>query len=345
MMMMNHMEAGVGQAAGLPLTNPPKELQVEQTVKGDVILHYRPGRGCALLLAPILLFVGIGMVAAAEWQFLPMVLGIVFVVGGVGSLLSPFARRSYRLQREELWIIDQQIFGRYSTTAIPKADITAVRLTISDRDGDELPSAKVRLLQGDKPIELLDRTNADTAPATWLAAAIAAWAGLVLQRATPDALTKVYKRPGNAAAHPSWPRIAAAMNPSYQSASWVFFLLWFLLFWACLLLLDHVLMFMFVGGPLLLFGLWLGGKVMAAYHLSPRLQEEGVTTQGVITQRWIEYADDHNNDQYYVAYLFPGGVETKTKVQPFTYERLQVGNAVTVYYLPTAPTISQIDPI
>ena len=65
-------------------------------------------------------------------------------------------------------------------------------------------------------------------------------------------------------------------------------------------------------------------------------------TEGVISKRWINYAPEPKKDQYWLAYQFPEGAETKVTVKQVVYDAHQVGDLVEVAYLSTAPHISFI---
>lgn len=84
----------------------------------------------------------------------------------------------------------------------------------------------------------------------------------------------------------------------------------------------------------------------SAWQQRRQFVQQSVVTQGQITRLWQETVDDGEGGKstsYYVAYTFAGGQETK---QPITAEQClfaELGDAVTVRYVPDQPHHSQVD--
>lgn len=258
----------------------------------------------------------------------------------------------YRLQPEQLLIPIQAL-------AIPKAALQTIRVIHRVDEEEDSLSWHVQLVWADQQRVILSDSRDYGVPVIWLAEVIAVWAGFALRWKSPTTSAKLYERVGSAdfvqGAEP------AVSTTVIQSQAWVRFTLAMLFFIPFLFIpflavamglndgtpvspgRSGLFIFTVSAGLLLLFGMNLIHKLVHVAPLVRRFRQEGITTQGVITQQWITYADDPGGDGHYWAYTFPGGVETKVKVIAKEYQQVQIGAPVMVRYLATEPTVSMVN--
>lgn len=259
----------------------------------------------------------------------------------------------YRLQPEQL-LIEEGYFSALRSPAIPKAALQAIRVIYHADGGETPPSWDVQLIWADQQRVILLDSRHNGVPAVWLAEVLAIWAGFALCWENPTTSARLYKRVGSAdVVQGAEPAVSATVIQSQALVRFTLAMLLFIPFLAVAMVLNdgspaspgrgELFIFTVTAGLLLLFGMNLTHKLVHVDRLVRRFRQEGITTQGVITQKWIAYADAPGGDVHYLAYTFPGGMETKAKVTANEYKQVQIGALGTVHYLATEPTISQVE--
>ena len=105
---------------------------------------------------------------------------------------------------------------------------------------------------------------------------------------------------------------------------------WQLLRWS---LVAYLFLLIVIGLVLIVIGL--------AWCRERYFQQNSILTQGVVTQRWREFDEEHNY-RYSIAYTFPGGAETQATLTLGQYQKVKVGATIMVRYLPDNPRRSRL---
>lgn len=259
---------------------------------------------------------------------------------------------TYHLQPEQLLIEEHQIFG-VRTSTIPKAALQTIRV-IYRMEEEGGASWHLQLAWADQQHMIGSDSRRKGTSVVWLAEVLAVWAGFALRWENPTTSAKLYERVGSVdVVHGTEPAVSSTVLQSQVSVRFTLAMLFLIPFLAVAMVLNdgapaspgrsEMFIFTVTAGLLLLFGMNLINKLVHVDPLVRRFRQQGITTQGVITQQWITYADDPGGDVHYLAYTFPGGVETKVKVTASAYKQVQIGAPVMVRYLATEPTISQVE--
>lgn len=335
------------QQHALPLANAPAGFKIIDTPQGDLRLLFTATEpvdhwhNALTILCFGLFFIVPFYFIDLLFCFAPLFLGLCLVL--VRSLHRASTRYEYELQPDQIIFRHDHLLGLQRTTSIPKAWIRSIRTVLAPGGGEAPDVWTLELVWADQKVSLLPDGTSEARNAQWLGTVIAAWAELGLVWQSSSGATMLYQVDGAPAVVPSIrPRLTASdISQGWQTAIFVILLLnLFMFIWVEVTdWFSAVVMLSVIG--LFLFGLLL--KLLLIAVLTPRFQQEGVETQGVITQRWIDYAPEPKKDQYWLAYQFPAGAETKVKVTPAVYAAHQVGDLCQVCYLSTDPHISFVE--
>ena len=91
--------------------------------------------------------------------------------------------------------------------------------------------------------------------------------------------------------------------------------------------------FVLISSVILSVGAW------AQFQTARELEQSGSIVQGTIVDKWIEVIE--GSKLYSVTYRFGSNWEARTTIKPSAYEKLRVGDAVMVRFLPREPKISR----
>jgi hypothetical protein len=83
----------------------------------------------------------------------------------------------------------------------------------------------------------------------------------------------------------------------------------------------------------------LNAAVWGLYQTARKLDREGSVTRGKIVDLWKE--EFKREVAYYVAYQFGDGFRAWQTVGPSLFDKLRIGDAVMVRFLPDAPQFSR----
>jgi hypothetical protein len=75
-----------------------------------------------------------------------------------------------------------------------------------------------------------------------------------------------------------------------------------------------------------------------------KLDRQGQTTEGKVVAKWTKTDADDDRDCF-LAYAFGDEQEAFQKVSVKDYRQYEIGDAITVVYLPEDPTLSRLDDI
>lgn len=147
-----------------------------------------------------------------------------------------------------------------------------------------------------------------------------------VSRSTYDAFPP--ERPVKVLYAPADPAVSE-LEPEFGSPFWPF------AFFAC-----FISLFVIIGVGMLTWGLNNSRKVLL-------LNARGQMTQGTLTHRWID-TDSDGDDTYCIAYRFEvplagSGPVLKGEQNPKAYNSLNVGDPVSVRYLPNNPTVCRLE--
>lgn len=275
------------------------------------------------------------------------------------------ARYEYELHPDRLIFRQVNRWGFRRSTSIPKAWIRSIRVILKPGGAENPDFWTLELVWADQKVSLLPNVSTHNTTAQWLGTVIGTWAELGLVWQSSSGVDMLYQagaegavaqptRPQltgsasagqaaedhlGAAAQPTRPQLTAVdISEDWQTAIVTLLLLGLFMF-IYVEVTDsffRVLSLSITGLFLFMFLL----KLLTIAVLTYRFQQEGRETRGVITQCWIEYAPEPEKDQYWLAYQFPAGGETKVKVKPAIYAAHEVGDSILVRYLSTDPQIS-----
>ncbi len=135
---------------------------------------------------------------------------------------------------------------------------------------------------------------------------------------------------------------------SYYHALWIIFLIFLFIILASIggfasLIQEpsDVLPTLAVGLALLIPTMIAGLLLLNRYRRAKRLDEQGQITQGQIVEAWVKASSDAPNE-YYVIYQFGDGMQATQQVEDREFQKLNVGTAVAVRYLPDDPQCSRM---
>ncbi|MFN8486340.1 MAG: hypothetical protein U0350_02035 [Caldilineaceae bacterium] len=335
------------QQHALPVANAPQRFKIIDTPQGALRLTYavlEPAShwGQALFILCFgLWLISPCYLAGPLLCFGPLLLGLCFF--SLRFLGKVSTRYEYELQPDRLVFRHYNLWGCQRSTSIPKVWIRSIRANLSPGAAENPDVWTLELVWADQKVLLLPDGTPHKTTAQWLGTVIATWAALGVVWQSSSGAEMLYQAgAAPAVVQPTRPRLTASdISEGWQTALFTLLLLglFTLSYVEVTDSLFRVLGLSFTG--LFLFGFLL--KSLRIALVTPRFQQEGVETQGVITQRWIEYAPAPKEDQYWLAYQFPAGAETKAKVKPAVYAAHQVGDPVQVAYLSTDPHISFVE--
>lgn len=335
------------QQHALPLANAPAGFKIIDTPQGALRLIFTVAdpvsywHGALTILGFGLCFIVPFYFADPLFCFGPLFLSLCLFL--VWFLSRASTRYEYELQPDRLIFRHDHLWGFQRPVSIPKAWIRSIRTVLAPGAAENPDTWTLELVWADQKVSLLPDGTTHKTTAQWLETVIATWAALGLVWQSSSGAERLYQADGApVVAQPSRPRLTAPdISQGWQTAIVTLLLLglFTLIYVEATDWLFLLLGLSFTG--LFLFGFLL--KLLLIAILTPRFQQEGAATQGVITQRWIEYAPEPKEDQYWLAYRFPAGAETKVKVKPAIYAAHQVGDPVQIAYLSTDPHISFVE--
>lgn len=338
------------QRRTLPLANAPASFKIIDTPQDDLRLLFTVTEPVDhWLTALTILCFGLCFIVPLYFAdplfcFGPLFLGLCLVL--VRFLGRASTQYEYELRPDQIIFRHHYLLGFQRTTSIPKAYIRSVRSVLKSSRGDapdKVPDEwTLELVWADQKVSLLPDWTRDERNAQWLARVIALWAELTLVWQSSSRAEMLYQA-GDAFAHlPPAPRLTATeVSGGWRMA--IFVILVVVLLILFILIYDAVMDGLFTVVSLSLISLAIFGlllQLLISAKLRSRFQQEGVETQGVISKRWVKYAPEPKEDQYWLAYQFPEGAETKVKVTRAVYAAHQVGDPVEIVYLSTEPHIS-----
>lgn len=341
------------------LANPPHGFCISQTPDGDLLVEYRNEQRVSwaylilLVISGSLIYI---ICILGEWAaFCALPALLILFVACFCNLLHWRERvfaKQIELQAEQLLFHECSRSGMQCVLQIPTAAIKAVRIIFTAGNSDSSPYWHIQLTLVSDQLSLAVDMNA--AATRWLGSVLAAWAGLGLIWESSDGFAALYQPITAATLAPSTRPALTAIDPIPESPSRVvgvaFLLLCVLVSWLTLNSWVYrerypLLAAQGFNGVVLCVSLllcfWLLAALANPDPLRRRFRYEQVEAQGWITQRWMTYANAPVDDQYYIAYAFPGGEETKQAVAPIVYAALQVGDPLRVCYLSADPKISK----
>jgi hypothetical protein len=330
----------------MPLTNAPASFKIIDPAQGDLRLLFTVTEpvdhwhNALTILCFGLFFIVPFYFIDLLFCFTPLFLGLCLVL--VRFLRRASTRYEYELQPDQIIFRHDHLLGLQRTTSIPKTWIRSVRSVLKPGGGEGPDEWTVELVWADQKVSLLPDWTRDERNVQWLARVIALWAelGLVWQSSSGAEMLYQAKAAPAVGQRARSHLMAADISQGWKTLIFIILLLnlFALIYVTATDWLVLVLGLGFTG--LWIFALFL--KLLAIFGLTAKFQQEGVETEGVISKRWIEYAPEPKEDQYWLAYQFPEGTETKVKVKQVVYDAHQVGDPVEVAYLSTDPHISFI---
>lgn len=336
------------QRHALPLANAPASFKIIDTAQGALRLIFtitEPGARWSAAL--FILCVGLFFIflfyfymAGPLFCIVPVFLGLCLVL--VGLLRRASTEYEYELQPDQIIFRQNYLLELPRAVSIPKAWIRSVRSVLIPSEGEGSDNWTLELVWADQKVSLLSDKTSNEGTAQWLGRVIARWAALELVWQSSSGTEMLYQSGGvPAVVPPTPPRLTAAK----VSQEWRMAISVILLLSLFILIYVAVIDWLFTVVSLSLISLAIFGQLLqllVSAWLRYRFRQEGVETEGIITQRWAKYAPQPKKDQYWLAYQFPEGAETKVKVTPEVYDAHQVGDPCQVRYLSTDPRISFI---
>lgn len=335
------------QQHALPLANAPAGFKIIDTPQGtlrllftitDPVDHWL---SALTILCFGLCFIVPFYFADPLFCFGPLFLGLsLFLVWFLSRSSTQYA---YELEPDRLIFRHDHLLGFQRTISIPKAWIRSIRAVLAPGGGEAPDVWTLDLVWADQKASLLPDGITDKTTVQWLGTVIATWAALGLAWQSSSGAEMLYQAGATpTVVQPTRPHLTAVDI----SRGWQTVIVTLLLLGLFILICVEVTDWLFLIVGLSITGVFTFAfllKLLLIALLTPRFQQEGVETQGVITQRWIDYAPAPKEDQYWLAYQFPAGAETKVKVKPAVYAARQVGNSVQVRYLSTSPHVSFVE--